>query len=249
MDKSIQTLQQWVDESSRIVFFSGPGMSAESGVPDFRSMDEHYFENYAYPPEAILSRTFLERKPADFFQFYRERILAPLTTAEPNVAHKKLAELESAGKLLRIITQNMDELHQEAGSRNVIELHGSVMRNNCPRCERRVTVYDIYQNQGIPYCDVDMCGAFMTPEVVLYGDALDHELMTQAALDMQMCDLLIIAGTSPSEYPAAGLIYHYWRKKMVLINEKEGPMDSRADLIIRAPICDVLSRINVSVSQ
>lgn len=245
MDEKIQTLQQWVDESSRIVFFSGPGMSVESGVPDFRSMDELYFEKYAYPPETILSRSFLERKPAEFFQFYRERILAPLTSAEPNAAHLKLAEMESSGKLLRIITQNMDELHQEAGSRKVLELHGSVMRNNCPRCERRVTVYDIYQHPGIPYCDVDMCGAFMTPEVVLYGDALDHELVTQAILDMQMCDLLIIAGTSLSEYPAAGIIFPYWRKKMVLINEKENTIDYRADLVIRAPICDVMSQIGV----
>ena len=244
-EKKIEILQKWVEESSRIVFFSGPGLSRESGIPDFLSVKGSYYDEFQYPPEAILSRSFLERKPAEFFRFFREKILEPLTTAEPNPAHRKLAELDASGKLLRIITQNMDGLHQEAGVRNVLELCGSVMRNNCPLCERRVTVYDIYQHPDVLYCDVDMCGAFMRPEIVLYGDAPDPGLMTQAAADIQRCDLLIVAGTSLSAQPAAGLTCHYWRRKLVLINEKRDPADRRADLLFRAPVCEIMEQIRI----
>ncbi len=249
MSEKIETLQAWIDESSSIVFYSGAGVSLESGIPDFRSMDEHYFEKYGYPPEAILSRPFFQRKPAEFFQFYRDRILTPLLTAEPNAAHLKLAELESRGKVRRIITQNMDGLHQEAGSIKVLELLGSVMRNPCPDCERRRTVLEILEHPGIPYCDVDMCGAIFTPEVFLYGDGLDKEAMTTAMYDMLNADLLIIAGTGLLEYPAAALIHLYSRKKMVLINEKQNAMDSRADMVINAPVSEVMGQIKVTAAE
>lgn len=245
MDEKTATLQQWVNESNSIVFFSGPGVSEESGIPDFRRAGEDHFEKYQYPPETILTRTFFERKPEEFFQYYRERMLEPLTKAEPNATHNKLAELHAAGKLRRIITSNMDELHQEAGCRNVFEIYGSMMRTPCPKseCERRITVYDVFTHPGIPYCDVDMCGAVMTPEIHLYGDGLDKELMTQAVFDILMCDLLIVAGTSLTDYPAAALVYYYWKKKMVLLNEKDHPSDTRADLVIHAPVSEIMGQI------
>ncbi|MDD3350470.1 MAG: NAD-dependent protein deacylase [Eubacteriales bacterium] len=245
MNEKIAILQQWIDESSSIVFFSGAGVSLESGVPDFRSMGNDYFQKYDYPPEAILSRTFFQRKPEEFFQFYRDRILRPLLTAEPNTTHNKLATLEAAGKIRRIITQNMDGLHQEAGSLKVLELYGSVMRNPCPDCERRRTVLEILEHPNVPYCDVDMCGAIFTPEIFLFGDGLDKETMTTAMFDMVNADLLIIAGTSLLEYPAAAFVHLYGRKKMVLINEKEHAMDSRADLFLNASVSEVMSQINV----
>lgn len=246
MSKNMETLQEWIDESSSIVFFSGAGLSAESGIPDFLHMDEQYLQKYQYPPQAILSRAFFERRPLQFYRFYRERILAPLLTVEPNAAHHKLVELEQAGKLRMILTQNMDDLHQEAGSRKVMELNGSVMRNNCPRCDRRISPLDLYEHPHIPYCDVDMCGGVMTPEIILHGDALDNELVNQAIYHVLSADLFIVAGTSLMEHPAAGIIYHYQRKKMVLINEKENLMDSRADLILRAPVSEVMGQIKVS---
>jgi NAD-dependent deacetylase len=248
MTTNIETLQEWIDESSNIVFFSGPGMSMESGIPDFRHIDEQYFRKYDFPPDAILSRPFLERKPAQFFQFYRDKILSPLTSVEPNAAHQKLVELEAAGKLRMIITQNMDDLHQEAGSRKVLELFGSVMRNNCPRCERRLSALDILEHPSIPYCDADMCGGVIWPEIFLYGDALNEELMTNAIYNILSADLFIVAGTSLLDYPAAGFIYYYMRKKMVLINENPTAMDFRANLVIHAPISDVMSKIQVSVT-
>lgn len=246
MSKNIETLQKWIDESSNIVFFSGIGMSMESGIPDFRRMDDLYLKKYEYPPEAILTRSFLERKPAQFFQFYRDKILTPLITAEPNAAHRKLVELEAAGKLRLIITQNMDDLHQEAGSRKVMELHGSVMKNSCPRCDRHLSAFDILEHPGIPYCDVDMCGGVFSPDVVLYGDALNYELLTDAIYNVLSADLFIVAGTSLLDYPAAGIIYYYCRKKMVLINDQQTPMDHRANLVINAPISEVMSKINVT---
>lgn len=245
MSAKIETLQEWINESSNIVFFSGPGVSKESGIPDFRRMDDQYFRKYEYPPEAILSRPFLERRPAPFFQFYRDKILSPLLTVEPNATHRKLVELETAGKLRMIITQNMDDLHQEAGSRKVIELCGSVMRNNCPRCERRLSALEIFEHPSIPYCDADMCGGVMWPDIFLYGDALNAELMTNAIYHVLSADLLIVAGTSILDYPAAGIVYYYMRKKMVLINELPSAMDFRANLVINAPISEVMGQLTV----
>lgn len=246
MNSDIEKLQEWINESQKIVFFSGSGMSLESGIPNFRHMDEQYFKKYEYPPEAIFTRSFLDRKPGQFFQFYREKILTPLITAEPNAAHQKLVELERAGKLRLIITQNMDDLHQEAGSRKVLELHGSVMKNSCPRCERHSSAFDILEHPGIPYCDVDMCGGVISPDIVLYGDPLNQDIMADAIYNILSADLLIVAGTSLLDYPAAGIIYYYWGKKMVLINEKQNAMDSRANLVFNAPICEVMSQIEVS---
>jgi NAD-dependent deacetylase len=245
MSHEIETLQQWVDESRSIVFYSGPGVSHASGIPDFRKMEEDHLEKYKFPPEALLSRAFFERKPEQFFRFYKERIIAPLLTAEPNAAHHKLAELEAAGKLRTIITENMDDLHQEAGSKKVIELHGSVMRNDCPRCERRISTLDLYEHPSIPYCDVDMCGGIMSPDITLYGDGIDKDKMTNAIFYVLTANVLIIAGTSLVDYPAAGILHHYSGKKMVIINEKETPLDSRADLIIHAPIAEVMGKLIV----
>jgi len=246
MDTNIEILQEWIDNTSNIVFFSGPGLSIESGLPDFRCMEEDQLQKYEYPPEAILSRLFFERKPEPFFRFYRERILAPLLTAEPNAAHRKLAELETADKLRMIITQNMDDLHQEAGSRKVLELYGSVMRNDCPRCERRLSTLDLLEHPGVPYCDVDMCGGVITPQVHLYGDALNNDLLTNAVYYALSANLFIVAGTSMLENPAASILYHYSGKKLVLINETPTPLDGRANLIIRAPVSEVLAQIKVN---
>ena len=193
-------------------------------------------ERFRFPPEAILSRAFFNRKPAQFFDFYRERILAPLVTAEPNAAHRKLAEMEAAGKLRTIITQNMDDLHQEAGNRKVLELCGSVMRNNCPRCEQRISTLDILERPVVPYCDVDMCGAVMTPDIVLYGDALNEELVTNALYFVLSSNVFLVLGTNLSTYPAASIVHHYSGKKLVLINQEEHPLDSMANLVIRAPL-------------
>lgn len=251
MNEKIDILQQWVNASNNMVFYSGPGVSAESGIPDFRISDEKYYEKYEYPPETIMTRTFFERKPEEFFDFYREKVLEPLTIAEPNATHYKLAELHGAKKLRRIITGNMDELHQEAGCRNVVELYGTYMRNPCPKseCERRLTVYDIYTKKGIPYCDIDMCGCVFTPEIFLFGDSLDKDMLTSAIFDILMCDLLIVAGTSLSDNPAATIVNYYFKKKMVLINEKEHPSDVLANLVIHAPVHEVMEKIKVMTAE
>lgn len=246
MGTNIEMLQEWIDETGNIVFFSGAGLSVESGIPDFRRMEEEQLQKYEYPPEAILSRLFFERKPDPFFRFYRERILAPLVTAEPNAAHRKLAELEAANKLRMIITQNIDDLHQEAGNRKVMELYGSVMRNDCPRCERRLSTLELLEHPGVPYCDVDMCGGVIAPEVHLYGDAFPKDLLTEATYYVLTANLFIVAGTSMLEQPAASILYHYAGKKMVLINETPTPLDGRANLIIRAPVSEVLAQIKVN---
>ena len=246
MDQNIAILQEWIDECDSIVFFSGAAMSWESGIPDFRSIDEHYFKTYDYPPDTILSRPFLERKPKQFFDFYRARILEPLMTAEPNAAHFKVAELEQAGKLRTVITQNIDELHHEAGSRKLLEISGSITRNHCPLCEQRLSAFDLYHHPGIPYCDVDMCGAVISPDIVLYGDPLHPDLMSDAIYNILMADLFIVAGASLVSHPAAGFVHYYARKKMVLINEQPSAMEDRADLVIHAPIREVMGQLTVS---
>ncbi len=246
MRDEIKLLQEWIDNTGNIVVFTGPGLSAECGVPNFRRMEEGYTSLYKHPPEAILSRPYFERKPALFFSYYRERILAPLMTAEPNAAHQKLAELEAAEKMRALITANIDGLHQDAGSRKVFELQGSVMRVDCPRCERRLSALELYEHPGVPYCDVDMCGGVMTPDIHLYGDAINPDLLGNAIYYALSAKLFIVIGSSLLEYPAAAVVHHYTDNKLVLINEEEHPFDERANLIIRAPASEVFSALKVN---
>ena len=233
-------LQQIIDESRRIVFFGGAGVSTESRIPDFRSVDGLYNQRYAYPPEEILSRTFFYRQSEEFFRFYREKML-PLA-ALPNAAHLKLAELEDAGKLTAVITQNIDGLHQKAGSRNVLELHGSIWRNHCQACGKFYGPEYIRDGEGIPLCP---CGGRIKPDVVLYEEGLDDEVLAQAIHHLRRADTLIVAGTSLTVYPAAGLIRYFQGKHLVLINRDATPMDASADLLIRENVGQVLGRIQV----
>ena len=240
MDEKIKTLQQWIDESSAIVFFGGAGVSTESGIPDFRSVDGLYNQKYAWPPEEILSRTFFDAKPEEFYRFYRDKMLC--LNARPNAAHKKLAELEAAGKLRSVVTQNIDGLHQFAGSKRVWELHGSVHRNYCMRCRKPYSVEDIKDGTGVPKCS---CGGTIKPDVVLYEEGLDSATLEGAVSDLRSADLLIIGGTSLAVYPAAGLINYYRGSRLVLINKSPTPYDDRAGLAINLPIGQVLGQIEV----
>lgn len=235
-----ETLQNWIDESRRIVFFGGAGVSTESGVPDFRSQDGLYRQTWKYPPETILSHTFFRQNTAEFYEFYRAKML-PLE-AKPNAAHKKLAELERAGNLTAVITQNIDGLHQAAGSRNVLELHGSVHRNYCTRCGRFFDADFIKKSQGVPRCD---CGGIVKPDVVLYEESLDGDVISRAVEALENADLLIVGGTSLAVYPAAGLIQYYGGRRIVLINRDPTPYDGRAGLILREPIGQVLGSVAV----
>ena len=232
------TLKRFIDESSNIVFFGGAGVSTESGIPDFRSTDGLYNQSYDYPPETILSRSFFRQNPEEFFRFYREKML--FLDAKPNNAHKKLAKLEEEGKLKAVITQNIDGLHQKAGSKNVIELHGSVHRNHCMKCGKFYTAEDILHSKGIPRCT---CGGIIKPDVVLYEESLDMQMMEQALEYISRADMLIIGGTSLVVYPAAGLVQYYRGHKLVVINKGEVGAGVRADLTIRAPIGEVLSQL------
>lgn len=240
MDEKIKTLQQWIDESRAIVFFGGAGVSTESGIPDFRSVDGLYNQKYAWPPEEILSRTFFDARPEEFYRFYRDKMLC--LDAQPNAAHKKLAELEAAGKLRSVVTQNIDGLHQLAGSKRVWELHGSVHRNYCMKCHKPYTVEDIKTGTGVPKCS---CGGTVKPDVVLYEESLDSATMEGAVADIQAADLLIIGGTSLAVYPAAGLINYFRGNRLVLINKSPTPYDGRAGLAINLPIGQVLGQIEV----
>lgn len=243
MDK-IEELQKLIDESSRIVFFGGAGVSTESGIPDFRSVDGLYHQKWDYPPEEILSAPFFFGKTAEFYRFYREKLL--VKGIEPNAAHKKLAELEKAGKLSAIITQNIDGLHQKAGSRTVYELHGSTLRNYCLECGAPYD-FDYVEShkdeEGIPRCCKKGCDGIIKPDVVLYGEGLDDECIDNSIRALKNADLLIIGGTSLTVYPAAGLIDYYQGKNIVLINRDPGPSDSRASLVIHDSIGKVLSQI------
>ena len=240
MDEKMRTLQQWIDESQRIVFFGGAGVSTESGIPDFRSVDGLYNQKYAWPPEEILSRTFFDTQPEEFYRFYRDKMLC--LDAQPNAAHKKLAELEAAGKLRSVVTQNIDGLHQKAGSQRVWELHGSVHRNYCMRCRKPYSAADIKGGQGVPRC---ACGGTIKPDVVLYEEGLDSATIEGAVADIREADLLIIGGTSLAVYPAAGLINYFRGKRLVLINKTPTPFDIRANLAIHSPIGQVLGQIRV----
>lgn len=238
MDNMEQFLQ-WVKESDNIVFFGGAGVSTESGIPDFRSVDGLYHQQYDYPPETILSHSFYLQKTKEFYRFYRDKMLC--LSAKPNTAHLKLAELEAAGKLKAVITQNIDGLHQAAGSREVLELHGSVHRNYCQRCGKLFDADYILNTKNIPLCDE--CKGEIKPDVVLYEEGLDNETMTKSIRYIAGADMLIIGGTSLAVYPAAGLIDYYRGNKLVLINKSVTPMDNRSNLKIEGSIGEIFSQI------
>ena len=236
---NIEELKAIVQKYSNIVFFGGAGVSTESGIPDFRSVDGLYHTQYDYPPETILSHTFYRRKPEEFFRFYRSKML--FLEARPNAAHTKLAQLEAQGKLKAVITQNIDGLHQAAGSRTVLELHGSVLRNYCEKCGQPYDVHYILESAGVPKCE--KCGGSVKPDVVLYEEGLDSRTMTDAARFLHDAQVLIIGGTSLAVYPAAGLIDYFRGDKLVVINKAPTPRDSYADLLIQAPIGEVFAQL------
>ena len=237
MTPEIETLRKWMEESGSIVFFGGAGVSTESGIPDFRGTGGLYHQQYAYPPETILSHTFFERNPEEFFRFYRDKML--FLDAQPNAAHRKLAEWEEQGKLQAVITQNIDGLHQKAGSRRVLELHGSVLRNHCQTCGTFYGVEAITDSIGVPRC---RCGGIIKPDVVLYEEGLDEEVLMAAVSAIRHAEVLIIGGTSLTVYPAAGLVRYYRGNKLVVINKTELP-GTEADLTICGPIGQVMAQL------
>lgn len=244
-----QTLKKWIDESSYIVFFGGAGVSTESNIPDFRSTDGLYSLKYKYPPETILSHSFFMGNTEQFYEFYRDKMI--YKDARPNKAHIALAALEKEGRLKAVITQNIDGLHQQAGSRAVYELHGTIMNNYCMRCGREYPLEAITGSTGIPRCTVKdgsggVCGGIIKPEVVLYEEGLDDNVVSEAVSHIRRADLLIIGGTSLTVYPAAGLIRYFSGKHIVLINKSATPQDSIADLIIREPIGETLGNCILS---
>ena len=240
MNTGIDQLQAIIDGSDNIVFFGGAGVSTESGIPDFRSVDGLYNQKYKYPPETIISRSFYMREKEEFYRFYRDRMLFP--DAKPNAAHQKLAELEQVGKLRAVITQNIDGLHQMAGSREVLELHGSVHRNICQKCGKVYDLAYVMEGEGIPHCS---CGGELKPDVVLYEESLDTDVIARTLEFISNADVLIIGGTSLVVYPAAGFIRYFNGSHLVLINKSETATDCSADLVIHEPIGEVLSRIRL----
>ena len=241
MKTKIEQLRSWIAESKRMVFFGGAGVSTESGIPDFRSTDGLYNQHYKYPPETILSHSFFMDNTEEFYRFYRDKMLA--LDAQPNMAHIKLAELEKAGKLKAIVTQNIDGLHQKAGSKNVLELHGSVHRNFCMHCNKFFDAEYMKNSTGIPKCDA--CGGTIKPDVVLYEEGLDNDVIEQSLYYISHADMLIIGGTSLVVYPAAGLVRYYRGHKLVLINKSSTDMDSAADLVLHDPIGEVFSHVKL----
>lgn len=223
----ISKLQEMIDQSSKIVFFGGAGVSTESGIPDFRSTDGLYNQQYRYPPETILSHSFYVRNPEEFYRFYRDKMLC--LAAKPNAAHLALARLEQMGKLLSIVTQNIDGLHQMAGSKRVYELHGSVHRNYCQRCGKRYGAEDILCSQGVPLCS---CGGVIKPDVVLYEESLDGDTINGAVETISQADLLLVGGTSLAVYPAAGFLNYFHGNYLVILNKSPTPMDKKADLLL-----------------
>ncbi|WP_026526671.1 NAD-dependent protein deacylase [Butyrivibrio sp. VCD2006] len=238
MDDKIRELKELIDGSDNIVFFGGAGVSTESGVPDFRSEDGLYHQHYKYPPEQMLSHSFYVRMPEEFFRFYKDKLL--VKGIKPNKAHLKLAEWEKQGKLKAVITQNIDGLHQAAGSKEVLELHGSVHRNYCEKCGKFYDFDYMAECEGVPYCD---CGGRIKPDVVLYEEGLDMDVMSKAVNYIANADVLIIGGTSLVVYPAAGLIDYYRGHKLVLVNKQATTRDSQADLVIQGPIGEVFSQL------
>lgn len=239
MNREILKLKQLAEERRAIVFFGGAGVSKESGIPDFRSVDGLYSQSYRYPPETILSRSFYEKNPEEFYRFYRDKML--YLDALPNPAHKKLAQWEREGRLLAVVTQNIDGLHQAAGSRNVLELHGSVHRNHCQRCGRLFDAQTILHSQGVPQCG--QCGGVIKPDVVLYEEALDQEVLQKSIDAIRSADLLIVGGTSLTVYPAAGLLRYFQGARLAVVNRTPLPLDEKADLLIQGKIGQVFSQL------
>lgn len=237
-EETIHAFLEMVAQSDNIVFFGGAGVSTESGIPDFRSTDGLYHQKYAYPPETILSHTFFRTKTEEFFKFYRDKML--YLDAEPNAAHTKLAEWEAQGKLKAVITQNIDGLHQKAGSRNVLELHGSVLRNYCENCGKFYDVETVKDAEGIPKCG---CGGTIKPDVVLYEEGLDNKILTSSVHYIQEAEVLIIGGTSLAVYPAAGLLDYYRGNKLVLVNKTPTPKDKVADLVVQGSIGEIFGML------
>ncbi|MDO5135929.1 MAG: NAD-dependent protein deacylase [Eubacteriales bacterium] len=240
METGIKRLQELIDKYDNLVFFGGAGVSTESGIPDFRSQDGLYNQKYDYPPETILSHSFFMRKPEEFFRFYKDKMLCD--TARPNKAHEMLAKLEQAGKLRAVVTQNIDNLHQMAGSKRVLELHGSVYRNYCMKCGKFYDFAYMKNAKGVPRCS---CGGIVKPDVVLYEEGLDNDTIQQAVLAISQAQVLIIGGTSLAVYPAAGLIDYFRGEHLVVINKSPTPRDGNADLLIKEPIGQVFSRLVV----
>jgi len=236
--ENIKTLKNWIEESNNIVFFGGAGVSTESGIPDFRSTDGLYSQKYDYPPETILSHSFFRQKPGEFYKFYRDKMIC--TDAEPNITHLKLAELEQKGKLKAVVTQNIDGLHQKAGSKTVYELHGSVLRNYCMKCHKFYNIDAITYSTDIPLCN---CGGTIKPDVVLYEEMLDHNTINASIAAISAADILIVGGTSLAVFPAANFVQYYTGKRLVLINKSDTPLDSQADLLLQCPLGEVFSQI------
>lgn len=234
----IETLKEWIDNSNNIVFFGGAGVSTESGVPDFRSVDGLYNRQYDYPPETILSHTFYRHNTAEFYRFYRDKML--FLDAKPNAAHMKLAQWEKQGKLKAVITQNIDGLHQAAGSKTVLELHGSVLRNYCEKCGRFYDVYAVKNSEDVPICE---CGGGIKPDVVLYEEGLNQKTIQESVNFITNADVLIIGGTSLAVYPAAGLIDYYRGNKLVLVNKTPTPRDDQADLMVKGNIGEIFAQL------
>lgn len=240
MANEIERLQEIIDAYDNIVFFGGAGVSTESGIPDFRSQDGLYNQKYDFPPETILSHTFFMRHPEEFYRFYQDKMLCD--TAKPNAAHRKLQELEQAGKLRAVITQNIDNLHQMAGSKKVLELHGSVHRNYCMKCGKFYGFAHMKKAKGVPKCE---CGGMIKPDVVLYEEGLDNNVLRESVYAISHAKVLIIGGTSLAVYPAAGLIDYFQGEHLVVINKSPTPRDRYADLLIQEPIGQVFSQIEV----
>ena len=238
MENKIQQLKKLIDESNNIVFFGGAGVSTESGIPDFRSKDGLYNQKYKYPPEEILSNTFFMNETEEFYKFYKDKL--NLLKYEPNITHIKLAELEQKGKLKAVITQNIDGLHQKANTKNVLELHGSVWRNYCMKCHKFYDAQYVFNSTGIPKCE---CGGIIKPDVVLYEEPLNDEVVEESIRVIRNADLMIVGGTSLTVYPASGLINYFRGKNLVLINRDETPYDGRADLVINESFGDVFKEV------
>lgn len=241
-EEKIEKFLDMVEKSDNIVFFGGAGVSTESGIPDFRSVDGLYNQQYDYPPETILSHTFYRRNTEEFYRFYRNKMLC--LTAQPNMAHKKLAELEAAGKVKAVVTQNIDGLHQLAGSKKVLELHGSVHRNYCESCHEMYDAEYMLHSTGIPHCE--KCGGGIKPDVVLYEEGLDNRTLQEAVYYISNADMLIIGGTSLAVYPAAGLIDYYQGDKLVLVNKSATPRDGIANLVLQESIGELFGKIRLS---
>ncbi|MDD6023837.1 MAG: NAD-dependent protein deacylase [Oscillospiraceae bacterium] len=243
MNEAIKTLKTWIEESDNIVFFGGAGVSTESGIKDFRSVDGLYHMKFKYPPETMLSHSFYKSHTEEFYDFYRNQLMPP-DDIQPNTAHLRLAELEREGKLRAVVTQNVDGLHEKAGSKRIYNLHGSIYRNRCVRCGKRFDGIEganvIRHAKGVPLCD---CGGIIKPDVVLYEEGLDEDCINGAVDAISKADMLIVGGTSLTVYPASGLIRYYRGKRLVLINRDETPYDSSADLVIREPIGQVFGQV------